>query len=106
MKYLINFVLPPDVVDNILTEMLPSTGVTEEELNRHLYMTEEQILDLYKRGHVIGAHSHRHIPLNRIENHFGSDIGTNIDTLLSESMAGRTVLGKHCPSLVGVRFQL
>ena len=81
MKYLINFILPLDVVDNILTTMLPSTGVTEEELNRQLYMTKEQILDLHKRGHLIGAHSHRHKPLHRVEGHFDIDIGTNIDVI-------------------------
>jgi peptidoglycan/xylan/chitin deacetylase (PgdA/CDA1 family) len=81
MKYLINFILPSDVVDNILTKILLGTGITEGELNRELYMHEEQILDLHKQGHLIGAHSHRHIPLHRIEDDFVSDIGTNIDVI-------------------------
>jgi len=81
MKYLINFILPPGIIDHILTTILERTGTNEKELSKKLYMNEEQILELHNSGHLIGAHSHRHIPLRRLDNSLDKDIKTNIEVI-------------------------
>ena len=77
VKYLINFVLPSDAVDSMLSELLIRYGVEEGELCRNIYMGVEHIQELQRGGHLIGAHTHSHVRLNKNKSEWSDDILKN-----------------------------
>ena len=81
VKYLINFILPDTLVDEISSAMLTDRGVAEADFCATTYMLEEHVRNLHQTGHVIGAHGHRHIPFTRISEGHSSEITANISTL-------------------------
>jgi peptidoglycan/xylan/chitin deacetylase (PgdA/CDA1 family) len=67
IKYLITFKLPPQLVDDIATEMLRNRGFSEASFCEEFYMNEQHIQYLSDKGHVIGNHGHTHVPFTRLE---------------------------------------
>lgn len=66
LKYLINFQLPHELVDAISSEMLRNRGQSEASFCNEVYMTERQICQLSKKGHIIVNHGHSHTPFSRL----------------------------------------
>lgn len=66
LKYLINFVLPYECVDEITSRLLVGHGLDEVTFCALSYLTNEEIHDLSRRGHLIGCHGHLHLPFSRL----------------------------------------
>lgn len=66
LKYLINFLIPNEIADDVAGEMLRSRGVEEEEFCSRSYLGEKDIRELADAGHVVGNHGHSHIPFSRL----------------------------------------
>jgi peptidoglycan/xylan/chitin deacetylase (PgdA/CDA1 family) len=82
LKYLMNFVLAHDVVDAALSDMLHERGIDEVEFCRSTYMSESNLRQLHRSGHVVGGHSHGHVPLARLSRAaLKADLGRNLDFL-------------------------
>lgn len=82
LKYLINFTLPYECVDEVTSRMLPIHGIDEEEFCRRTYLTPDEMRGMADRGHLIGCHSHLHQPLSRFgEEALKADITTNQEFL-------------------------
>ncbi|MCI0400614.1 MAG: polysaccharide deacetylase family protein [Gammaproteobacteria bacterium] len=82
IKYLINFQLPADVVDDVTSEMLRRRKLHETAFCRDLYMDENQIIELADAGHIVGSHGHTHTPFTRLnEDLLRHEIETNLDCL-------------------------
>jgi peptidoglycan/xylan/chitin deacetylase (PgdA/CDA1 family) len=83
LKYLMNFHLPHDVVDEVTTAMLRDRGESDERFCKHTYMTSAQIANLYKSGHGIAAHGHTHTPFSALTpDDLNDEIARNIDCLV------------------------
>jgi hypothetical protein len=67
LKYLINFQLPNQVVDEIAGDMFLQNGVDDEVFCRAFYMGRNDVRELAENGHVIGNHGHSHIPFSRLD---------------------------------------
>lgn len=65
LKYLINFLIPNDVADDVAGEMLRARGVEEEEFCTRSYLRVKDIRELAEAGHVVANHGHSHIPFSR-----------------------------------------
>jgi peptidoglycan/xylan/chitin deacetylase (PgdA/CDA1 family) len=78
LKYLINFTLPYECVDEVTSRMLPAHGLDEAQFCQRTYLSDEEIRAMAERGHLIGCHGHLHQPLSRFD-HAGllADIETN-----------------------------
>ncbi len=81
VKYLINFILPDTLADEISSAMLLDRGIVEADFCAATYMREEHVRNLHQTGHMIGAHGHRHIPFTRIPEGDSMEIEENISTL-------------------------
>jgi peptidoglycan/xylan/chitin deacetylase (PgdA/CDA1 family) len=66
IKYLLNFLLPEDVVDEVTSAMLARTGVSEAEFCRRTYMDAATLRKLIAAGHRVEAHTHDHRPVTRL----------------------------------------
>ena len=66
IKYLLNFLLPEEVVDAATSAMLNRTGVSEAEFCRRTYMVGETLRALEAAGHRVEAHTHDHQPVTRL----------------------------------------
>ena len=67
--------------------MLQERGVDEAEFCRSTYMSESDLQELQRAGHVVGGHSHSHAPLARLSRaDLRTDLGRNLDFL--ESVLG------------------
>lgn len=66
IKYLLNFLLPDDVVDEATSAMLAARGINERTFCRETYMDEAALRALELDGHRIGAHTHDHRPVTRL----------------------------------------
>lgn len=87
LKYLINFTLPYECVDEVTTRMLPAHGMDEEEFCLRTYLTPDEMRGMADRGHLIGCHSHLHQPLSRFdEEGLDSDIQTNQEFLQRQGL--------------------
>ena len=66
LKYLLNFILPPDSRDRLVQacfdEMFPGQ---EAEISRGLYMGLDQLRMLGSQG-LLGTHAHEHLPLGQL----------------------------------------
>lgn len=78
LKYLINFVLPYECVDEVTCGMLPAHGLDEAAFCALTYLTRGEMRDMAKRGHLIGCHGHLHQPFSRFDDQaLRDDIETN-----------------------------
>ena len=66
IKYLLNFLLPEEVVDAATSAMLKRAGVSEAEFCRRTYMDGETLRALDAAGHRVEAHTHDHRPVTRL----------------------------------------
>jgi len=76
-----NFVLSQYDLDEKMSEMLVEAGVEEAEFCRNTYIGKELIGELVSNGHLIGAHGHSHIPLNRLGPTVDQDLKKNVTFL-------------------------
>lgn len=78
LKYLINFMLPYECVDEVTRGMLHERQINEELFCQQTYLTADEMREMANRGHLIGCHSHLHQPLSRFSSEeLHSDITTN-----------------------------
>lgn len=78
LKYLINFVLPYECVDETTSRMLPAHGLNEADFCHKTYLTGEELRAMAGRGHLIGCHGHLHKPFSRFtEEALRADISAN-----------------------------
>ena len=88
LKYLINFKLPHEVVDEAASAMLQDRGVRESDFCEALYMGEDRIRKLARAGHVIGNHGHSHQPFSVLDpSRLAEEITRNKNRL--EQVTGR-----------------
>lgn len=66
LKYLINFLLPNPLADEVSGRMLRDRGLSEEAFCSQCYMGERQIRELARDGHVVGNHGHSHVPFSTL----------------------------------------
>jgi peptidoglycan/xylan/chitin deacetylase (PgdA/CDA1 family) len=66
IKYLLNFLLPEEVVDAATSGMLKQSGISEAEFCRRTYMDGETLRALEAAGHRVEAHTHDHRPVTRL----------------------------------------
>lgn len=82
-KFMINFQLPPDVVEETSSAMLAARGVPESEFCASLYLSEKGIRNLVSSGHLVGCHGHDHVPFSRLDGAaLEKDIEANLRYLL------------------------
>jgi peptidoglycan/xylan/chitin deacetylase (PgdA/CDA1 family) len=81
IKYLLNFLLPEDVVDAATGGMLTRAGVSEAEFCRRTYMDGETLRALGAAGHRVEAHTHDHRPVTRLGAREDELIGRHVDAL-------------------------
>ncbi|RYE19442.1 MAG: hypothetical protein EOP51_19865, partial [Sphingobacteriales bacterium] len=63
LKYLMNFIVPPAELNNIMNDIFCDVfGKKEEEIHSRLYMNKEQVKELGEFG-FIGSHGHDHLPM-------------------------------------------
>lgn len=83
VKYLINFLLPESLMDELSSAMLSDQGIAEADFCADMYMSEDDVLELHRGNHMIGAHGHRHIPFTRIPEGDSMEIEKNTAFLAS-----------------------
>jgi len=82
LKYRINFRLPSDVVDGVMTAMLDVRGVSGTEFCQSTYLDALAVRALQDAGHKVAAHGHHHIPFGRLNaGDLAMDIGANLTCL-------------------------
>jgi peptidoglycan/xylan/chitin deacetylase (PgdA/CDA1 family) len=81
IKYLLNFLLPEDVVDGATSGMLKRSGVSEAEFCRRTYMDGETLRALETAGHRVEAHTHDHRPVTRLGAREEELIGRHVHAL-------------------------
>jgi peptidoglycan/xylan/chitin deacetylase (PgdA/CDA1 family) len=81
VKYALNFVLPPEVVDSITRDMFTDRGISERAFCDQFYMSNRQLRLLAEAGHVLGVHGHTHEPFSRLGAALFSELQHNIDYL-------------------------
>ena len=87
LKYALNFVLPPQLVDDITSVMMAERGVDEREFCRNTYMSDVELRSLVDEGHVLGVHGHTHEPFARLGQQLPGEIRINYDYLTRASGA-------------------
>ena len=87
VKYALNFVLPPALVDSITTRMFEDRGIPERAFCDEFYMSDRQLRLLAEAGHVIGVHGHTHEPFSRLGEQLFSELQVNSDYLTQASGA-------------------
>jgi peptidoglycan/xylan/chitin deacetylase (PgdA/CDA1 family) len=81
VKYALNFVLPPAIVDTITREMFVDRGICERVFCEQFYMSNRQLRLLVESGHVLGVHGHTHEPFSRLGHELFTEIQVNVDFL-------------------------
>ena len=66
-KYLLNFHVPNAVHVRILDDLFAKHLGDEREFARELYISWEEARDMQACGMLIGGHSHRHVPLAKLD---------------------------------------
>jgi peptidoglycan/xylan/chitin deacetylase (PgdA/CDA1 family) len=91
IKYLLNFELPRDLVDTVMSDMFRELGRDEQDFCRDTYMSEAELRELHAAGHVVAAHSHSHVPLGQLdEPALASEIGRNL-AFLEATLGSRPI---------------
>lgn len=85
LKYALNFVFSPALLDEATTQMLTARGMSEKEFCESTYMGAEQLGELRNRGHVVGVHGHSHLPFSRLGERLLDDVRTNAKYLTEAS---------------------
>jgi peptidoglycan/xylan/chitin deacetylase (PgdA/CDA1 family) len=85
VKYALNFVLPPKLVDTITSEIFADRGISERAFCDQFYMSSPQLRRLVEGGHVLGIHGHTHEPFSRLGDELFNEIQTNVDFLAEVS---------------------
>ena len=80
VKYAINFLVEPKIVEEITSQMLAARGIDEGVFCRDLYMDEADLKRLTGDGHVVGVHGHAHLPFSRLA---GDDLREDVRKNLS-----------------------
>ena len=78
LKFVLNFVLPRGLVDDVTSLMFANRGIDERRFCDQTYMSEEHLRSLVERGHVVGVHGHTHAPFARLAEGLLDDVGTNV----------------------------
>jgi hypothetical protein len=79
VKYALNFLVVPTVVDEITSEMLAERGIDEGDLCERLYMDERELRRLAEDGQVVGVHGHTHLPFSRLsDDELMKDVRENV----------------------------
>ena len=74
--------IPQDIRDAFLTEMLQELNMNEADICKHLFMSEDEIRNLERDGFMVGSHTHRHESLeHKNEQFLGEDVRTSRDVL-------------------------
>jgi peptidoglycan/xylan/chitin deacetylase (PgdA/CDA1 family) len=81
IKYLINFILPEDIVDQVTSAMLARAGVSEADFCRRTYMGADTLRKLAAAGHRVEAHTHDHRAVTRLGSDEDTSIALNVRTL-------------------------
>ena len=68
LKFFLNFVVPYDVIDKVLSRMINELGMTESRFCQATFMNKKQIQALASDGHLIGMHGHTHVPFSSFKN--------------------------------------
>lgn len=82
LKFLLNFVLPAEALDTIVSNLFESiSGLEEGAVSRDLYMGIPELRAMAADG-LIGTHGHRHLPLGRLAPEaIRDDLGRSMDHL-------------------------
>ncbi|WP_198343733.1 polysaccharide deacetylase family protein [Pseudorhodoplanes sinuspersici] len=81
IKYLLNSLLPEDVLDQVTSTMLENRGIDERAFCAETYMDGRTLRSLEDRGHCIGAHTHDHRAVTRLGDDEDRHMALNIATL-------------------------
>jgi peptidoglycan/xylan/chitin deacetylase (PgdA/CDA1 family) len=87
IKYLLNFILPEEIVDQVTSAMLARAGMGEAEFCRRSYMDAQALRKLVAAGHRVEAHTHDHRAVTRLGANEDASIALNVRTL--EQATGR-----------------
>lgn len=66
IKYLLHMVLPLPRRNELVSRLFERHVGPSREWADRLYLTADDVCDLQRRGHTIGAHGHEHEPLTRM----------------------------------------
>jgi peptidoglycan/xylan/chitin deacetylase (PgdA/CDA1 family) len=66
-KYLLNFRLSVELRDQVLDSLFATHLGNEREFAGELYITWEEARQMQSAGMLLGGHSHRHLPLARLD---------------------------------------
>lgn len=64
LKFMLNFIVPHDVVDTAMSRMLEARGIKENLFCSETFLNDEDLRFLNSSGHIIGGHGHKHAPLS------------------------------------------
>ena len=81
IKYLLNSLLPEDVLDQVTSQMLAGRGVDERDFCSETYMDMGTLRHLEDGGHRIGAHTHDHRAVTRLRADEDRHMALNVATL-------------------------
>ena len=74
--------IPQDILDAFLMEILQELNMNEADIRKHLFMSEGEIRSLEHDGFMIGSHTHYHESLEHKDEQFLSkDVRTSRDVL-------------------------
>ena len=74
--------IPQDIRDAFLMEILEELNMNEADICKHLFMSEDEIRKLEHDGFMIGSHTHHHESLeHKNEQFLGEDVRTSRDVL-------------------------
>lgn len=88
IKYLLNSLLPEDILDDVTSTMLSNRGIDERRFCAETYMDAAGLRRLEDRGHRIGAHTHDHRAVTRLGPDEDRLMALNVATLAEAT--GRT----------------
>ncbi len=81
IKYLLNSLLPEDILDQVTSKMLADCGVDERHFCSEIYMDADALRRLEDGGHRIGAHTHDHRAVTSLGMHEDQLMALNVATL-------------------------
>lgn len=80
MKYLLNFILDPNLIDELLFDISSDYKLNFDHIASQLYLNLDQIKMIKKKGHIIGLHSDTHQNMTRF-----SEIESNKEIELNKN---------------------
>ena len=67
LKFLLNFVVPHEVVDAVMSRMLEDRSINEKDFCSKTFLDEKGLRFLDAGGHIVGGHGHKHAPLSAFD---------------------------------------